>query len=99
MPRYSVFLVSVPVAAVCAGLGVWQLSRLGERRAHNVEMGAAMAERTVTGRFDYGRQVVVVARVIRGSPAVIIVTPLILADSTAVLVERGWLPSPDARTV
>ena len=62
---------------------------------------AVEASRPVTGigRFDYQRQIVVDARVMEGRPAVIVVTPLLLDDSTAVLVERGWAFSPDARTV
>ena len=51
------------------------------------------------GRFDYDRQIVVDASAVNGVPAVIVVTPLRLADSSAVLVDRGWVPSPDARTV
>ena len=60
---------------------------------------AASRPVTGTGRFDYGRQIVVDARMMEGRPAVIVVTPLLLDDSTAVLVERGWAPSPDARAI
>ena len=52
-----------------------------------------------TGRFDLTRELVVIARAHRGVPGVHVVTPLVLDDSLAVLVERGWLPSPDGRTV
>ncbi len=39
--RLLVFvLISIAVAAVCARLGVWQLSRLAQRRAHNAELAA-----------------------------------------------------------
>jgi len=34
-----------------------------------------------------------------GKPGVALVTPLRLADGSAVLVDRGWVPSPDAYTV
>lgn len=51
------------------------------------------------GAFDFSRQVVVIARVVDEVPAVYVVTPLRLADGAAVLVERGWVPSPDAYTV
>ncbi len=51
------------------------------------------------GTFDFERQVVVLARSYRGIPGVHLVTPLVIADSLAVLVERGWLPSPDGRSV
>ncbi len=52
-----------------------------------------------TGRFDLTRELVVIARAHHGVPGVHVVTPLLLDDSLAVLVERGWLPSPDGRTV
>jgi surfeit locus 1 family protein len=54
---------------------------------------------TLSGVFDFERQVLVVARSYQGVPGVHVVTPLILADGRACLVERGWVPSPDGRTV
>ena len=51
------------------------------------------------GTFDFEREIVVMARAHDGVPAVHVVTPLMLDDDTAVLVERGWVPSPDGRTV
>lgn len=51
------------------------------------------------GTFDFDRQIVEMAHSYRGAPAVHVMTPLLLADSAAVLVERGWVPSPDGRTV
>ncbi|MGD2135951.1 MAG: SURF1 family protein [Gemmatimonadales bacterium] len=53
----------------------------------------------VGGTFDLERQVVVMARSHRGTPAVHVVTPLLVGDGVALLVERGWAPSPDGRTV
>ena len=47
------------------------------------------------GVFDFGRELVVVARSRQGVPAVHIVTPLRLQDGSAVLVERGLALSPD----
>jgi surfeit locus 1 family protein len=52
-----------------------------------------------TGAYDYQRQLVVDAVALDGVPGVVVITPLLLADSTAVLVERGWTPSADGRTV
>lgn len=52
-----------------------------------------------TGRFDFARELIVIARSHHGVPGVHLVTPLVLGDSLALLVERGWLPSPDGRTV
>jgi surfeit locus 1 family protein len=52
-----------------------------------------------SGRFDFERELVVMARARQGVPGVHLVTPLVIDDSLAVLVERGWLPSPDGRTI
>jgi surfeit locus 1 family protein len=51
------------------------------------------------GVFDFGREIVVVARSRSGVPAVHVVTPLRLHSGGAVLVERGIALSPDAKTV
>lgn len=54
---------------------------------------------TAVGRFDFEHELVLSGRTHQGSPGVDIVTPLRLAGSdTAVLVNRGWVYSPDAAT-
>ena len=53
----------------------------------------------VEGRPDYDREVVVVGRSHGGIPGVHVVTPIVTHDGSAVLVERLWVPSPDAATV
>ena len=50
---------------------------------------------TAAGAFDFERQVVVWLRPLNGVPGVHVVTPLMVDDSLAVLVERAWLPAPD----
>ena len=52
------------------------------------------------GRYDYAREIVLAGRSLNGSPGVHIVTPLLGAagGDTAVLVNRGWVYSPDAAT-
>ena len=53
----------------------------------------------VRGRYDETRQVLLSARASAGSPGVDVVTPLVLAGGTTViLVDRGWLYAPDAAT-
>ena len=47
------------------------------------------------GRFDYAREAVLSPRSWRGSPAVYVVTPLVMGDSAAVPVIRGSIPAPD----
>ena len=53
----------------------------------------------IRGAPDYGHERVWTGRTFDGTPGVAIVTPVRLADGSAVLVDRGWVPSPDARTV
>ncbi|HYL30280.1 MAG TPA: SURF1 family protein [Gemmatimonadales bacterium] len=68
-----------------------------------VRAGAAPAERRVraTGVYDRTHELVLRGRALRDVPGVAVVTPLRLAGSgdTAALVERGFLPVPDAVTL
>jgi cytochrome oxidase assembly protein ShyY1 len=54
----------------------------------------AVAQRrvTVTGRFDPTHQAFVFAE-LGDQPGVDLLTPLVLADGTAVVVDRGWVPA------
>jgi len=47
------------------------------------------------GVYDYARERLWHGRSYEGIPGVDFVTPLRLADGSAVLVDRGWAPSPD----
>ena len=53
------------------------------------------------GRYDHTHDIVLRGQVYRGVPGVEIVSPLVLADdaNTAVLVNRGFVPAPDAMTI
>lgn len=67
------------------------------------ELGAAgdLAHRRImaVGRYDAANDIVVRGQVLNGLPGVHVVTPLRLAGSdTALLVNRGFVPSPDAVT-
>ena len=54
----------------------------------------------VTGRFDYEHELVLAGRTHLGSPGVELLTPVRIAgQDTAVLVNRGWVYSPDAGSV
>jgi len=46
--------------------------------------------------YDYGHERLWRARSYQGVPGVDLVTPLRLGDGAAVLVDRGWVASPDA---
>jgi surfeit locus 1 family protein len=54
----------------------------------------------VEGRFDYDNELVLIARTRDGAPGVHLITPLLPNGSApAVLVNRGWVYSPDGATV
>jgi len=54
----------------------------------------------ISGVFDYTNQVVITQRIRGGSPGVNLLTPLrIPGRDTAYLVNRGWVYSPDGKTV
>ncbi len=48
------------------------------------------------GVYDFAAERTWVGRSFQGTPGVALITPLRLADGAAVLVDRGWAPSPDA---
>ena len=49
---------------------------------------------TVTGRYDPAHEIQARGRTVAAEVGFEIVTPLILDDGTAVLVDRGWVPAP-----
>jgi surfeit locus 1 family protein len=66
-----------------------------------LEMADSLAERRVTARgsYDDDRSIVLRGGALQGVPGVYVATPLRISGSaTAVLVERGFVPSPDATT-
>jgi surfeit locus 1 family protein len=107
---------ALTVAALCVGLGFWQLHRLRLRRGHNARILAARArppldlegrglsadsarDRRIRARgvYDYAHERVWAGRTREGAPGVAVLTPLRLPDGSAVFVDRGWVPSADAR--
>jgi surfeit locus 1 family protein len=58
--------------------------------------------RVVGGVWDFEHQIALIGRTRQGSPGVNIVTPLVFGEGgarRAVLVNRGWVYSPDAESV
>lgn len=54
----------------------------------------------ITGNYDYDHQIILTGRSRDGAPGVYVVTPLIPdSGGTAVLVNRGFVYSPDAATI
>lgn len=109
---HAFVLVTVPV---CIRLGLWQLERLEERRAHNAlvarrgtfspqplaavgDPGAAAYRRVEErGRYDPAREVILLGRSLNGRPGNHVLTPLVTAAGTALVVDRGWVPSETGR--
>jgi surfeit locus 1 family protein len=55
---------------------------------------------TVSGRFDYEHELVLTGRTHLGSPGVNLLTPVRrIGSDTAVLVNRGWVYSPDGSRI
>jgi cytochrome oxidase assembly protein ShyY1 len=51
---------------------------------------------TFAGHYDVSHEIQARARTVNGDVGFEIVTPLLLSDGTGVLVDRGWVPAPDA---
>lgn len=47
---------------------------------------------TASGRYDPAHEILVHGRTVDGSVGFEVLTPLVLADGSAVLIDRGWLP-------
>jgi surfeit locus 1 family protein len=83
-------------------------ARLHERLAASPVAITALSPDTAAGHyqrvvargwFDYPGQVTLAARTSQGSPGVHLLTPLRLDDGRTVMVNRGWVYSPDGKTV
>lgn len=121
MSRRTLFfcLFALAAAGVFIRLGVWQIARLHERQARNLEVAGQLRSApvplsslprdtalaryrpaTVSGRYDYEHELVATGRTRRGSPGVDLLTPVRVAgNDTAILVNRGWVYSPDGSSV
>jgi surfeit locus 1 family protein len=64
------------------------------------EVSAALERRVeATGRYDRANEILVRGQALNGTPGLNVVTPLRMAGTdTAVLVNRGFIPAPDAVT-
>ncbi|MGQ0383091.1 MAG: SURF1 family protein [Gammaproteobacteria bacterium] len=99
--------------AVFGALGSWQLDRAAEKRGLAADFarpgpalplppaGVALPRYhriAAAGRYDAAHQILLDNRSQSGRAGVEVLTPLLLADGTALLVNRGWLPFGDDRT-
>ena len=66
-------------------------------RGSDIPADSARQRRVVArGVYDFASERVWPGRSFEGTPGVALVTPLRLAGGSVVLVDRGWVPSPDA---
>ncbi|MCY1144707.1 SURF1 family protein [Actinoplanes sp. Pm04-4] len=56
---------------------------------------SAWTKVTVSGQYDPSHEIQARGRTVDGDVGFEIVTPLVLTDGTAVLVDRGWVPAPE----
>ncbi len=68
-------------------------------RATSDTAGLTFRHAAVRGTFDDQHTIVWAGRSFQGDPGVYVLTPVTLPGGGALLVNRGWLPSPDAATV
>jgi surfeit locus 1 family protein len=68
-----------------------------ELRDRSMSLDSARQRRIVArGVYDFAAERTWPGRSFEGTPGVALITPLRLPDGSAVLVDRGWVPSPDA---
>ena len=106
-------VICIALVLLFVRLGMWQLDRLDERRERNdriesrmelpaepVELVAEEYRRAlVRGEWDDRGTVFIRSRSYGGRPGVHAVTPVVLDDGSAVLVNRGWVPEASAPPV
>lgn len=100
-------LAAVAAAVAFAWLGVWQLERAGEKRGlaadfagsgpalewQHLPIDAPRYQRVaVRGRYDPNHQFLLDNRSHESVAGVEVLTPFVLDDGSAVIVNRGWLP-------
>lgn len=98
--------LTVLAATAMVFLGRWQWDRYELRSDINARIAAGAtadpvpytaganvwSRVSVTGEFDPSLEILVRNRTVEGRNGYEILTPLLLADGTAVLVDRGWVP-------
>jgi surfeit locus 1 family protein len=111
-PRLLPTLAMLAAVVLFALLGRWQLGRADEKRALQEEFaraGPAVELRklpedaprfqrvSARGHYDAAHQFLLDNRMYGGRPGMQVLTPLVLADGSAVIVNRGWLPHGASR--
>lgn len=110
-PSARLTLPLLVLALIFGRLGLWQLERMSEKEELflqfdnapdlSIEQALAREQRFARveafGRYDVERHILLDNRILNGRAGVHVLTPFILEDGTALLVNRGWLPLPPDR--
>ena len=106
-PRLGPTLLTLAGVALFAAAGCWQLGRAAQKRAlaadfaaggpalewHQLPPDAPRYQRvTLRGHYDPDRQFLLDNMAHESVAGLQVLTPLVLDDGSAVLVNRGWLP-------
>lgn len=84
-------IIQAEQAARAQPVGVETLTEIGEDFDNPLIGRPVLA----SGQFVADQQTAVLSRTVDGRPGVWVLTPLKLADGSAIAVLRGWAPSPD----
>jgi surfeit locus 1 family protein len=113
-PRLLPTLLTLAAVALFAAAGAWQLGRAAQKRALAADFaggGPALEWRqlpadapryqrvTLRGHYDPDRQFLLDTMAHESVAGLQVLTPLVLDDGSAVLVNRGWLPWGPSRAV
>jgi cytochrome oxidase assembly protein ShyY1 len=82
----SVVVAPIPVAEVL------EVPQTKGQPAASPPDAASWTRVTMTGRYDPSQEILIRNRTVLGRVGYEVITPLILADGLAVLVDRGWVP-------
>lgn len=94
-PSFKLTLLLLTLAVLFGCMGFWQLQRMEFKQELFDEFKNATVR--VSGRYDTSRHVLLDNKIHQGRAGVHVLTPFVLDDGTAVLVNRGWLPLPADR--
>ncbi len=85
---HSAMNARIDAAATATPVPVTQVATPGQRPPDSV----AWTRVTATGSYDGSHQILARERTVNATVGFEVLTPLILADGTTVLVDRGWIP-------